>query len=67
MEEGASTLRLTTFSATGGAEVQGRDPRLDGRDRPVAVDAHEDEPTHTHAALLHGDRRGSGVPWSGRR
>jgi hypothetical protein len=62
MEEGASTLRPTTFSA----EVQGRDPRLDGWDWPIAADAHEDEPTRALAALLRGGWRGSGVPKSGR-
>jgi hypothetical protein len=35
-------------------EVQGRDPRLDGRDQLVVVDAHEDEPTRALAALLRG-------------
>jgi hypothetical protein len=63
MEEGASALRPTTFST----EVQGRDPRHDGWDRPVAADAHEDEPTHALATLIHGGRRGSGPPRSGRR
>jgi hypothetical protein len=48
MEEGATALRPTMFSV----EVQGHDPQLDGRDRPVAADAHEDEPTRDHAALL---------------
>jgi hypothetical protein len=52
MEEGASALRPTTFST----EVQGHDPRLDRQDRPVAADAHEDEPTRAIAALLHGGR-----------
>jgi hypothetical protein len=56
-------LRPAAFSA----EVQGRNPQLDGRDRPVAADAHEDEPTRALAALIHGGRRGSGAPRSGRR
>jgi hypothetical protein len=45
-------LRPAAFSA----EVQGRDLWLDGRDRPVAVDAHEDEPTRALTALIHGGR-----------
>jgi hypothetical protein len=56
-------LRPTAFIV----EVQGRDPRLDGRDQIVTIDAHEDEPTHALAALIHGGRRGSGAPKSERR
>jgi hypothetical protein len=52
MEEGVSALRPAMFSA----EVQGRDPRLDKWDQPVAADAHEDEPTRALTALIHGGR-----------
>jgi hypothetical protein len=56
-------LRPTAFIV----EVQGHDPRLDGRDQIVTIDAHEDEPTHALAALIHGGRHGSGAPKSERR
>jgi hypothetical protein len=58
------------------AGVQGRDPRRGGRDRPAAVDAHEDEPARVRAAPLrcrqharghrrcqpHGHQRGGNIP-----